>query len=240
MRPQLAIQKLQELKAEAENPTRLYQAADEGSAWKSKVRGVIARALGNKHDLVQKLDDNRYGLSMWTENTPSSAWMSAFAGGVKTAVGYVDAAIYELELLTGDDDPIDEGAYDVELWDHVKGLVDSEECDKISSVVVTFVEDRVRTWGDFDTDKYGKGLYAAALGDAGELRLGKSKGEWEGWRALGMGFAQAVGNVDRHRLQRRDDARRYAIGVLGLGSLLLVQMRHKHGDLIEDRDDPQV
>ena len=50
-----------------------------------------------------------------------------------------------------------------------------------------------------------------------------------------MGFAQALGNVDRHRIQSRDDAQRYAIGVLGLGSLLLTQLRHEHGDLIEEQ-----
>jgi hypothetical protein len=49
-----------------------------------------------------------------------------------------------------------------------------------------------------------------------------------------MGFAQAMGNVDRHRIQQRQDARRYAIGVFGLGSLLLTQLRYEHSDLIED------
>ncbi|MGP6175356.1 TIGR02391 family protein [Corynebacterium sp. A21] len=57
---------------------------------------------------------------------------------------------------------------------------------------------------------------------------------FEGWRSLAMGFTQALSNVDRHRLQRRDDARRYAIGVLGLGSLLLTQLRYEHSELIED------
>ena len=50
-----------------------------------------------------------------------------------------------------------------------------------------------------------------------------------------MGFAQALGNVDRHRIQSREDAQRYAIGVLGLGSLLLTQLRHEHGDLLHPR-----
>ena len=43
-----------------------------------------------------------------------------------------------------------------------------------------------------------------------------------------MGFAQAIGNVDRHRIQSRSDAKKYAIGVLGLGSLLLTQLRYEH------------
>lgn len=59
---------------------------------------------------------------------------------------------------------------------------------------------------------------------------GKEPSEWEGWRALGMGFVQALGNVDRHNIQKRDDAKRYAFGVLGIGSLILTQLRYQHGD----------
>ena len=70
--------------------------------------------------------------------------------------------------------------------------------------------------------------------DDSDWRLGSRAAEREGWRALATGFAQALSNVDRHRIQRRDDARRYALGVLGLGSLLLTQLRYEHGDLIED------
>ena len=64
----------------------------------------------------------------------------------------------------------------------------------------------------------------------GALRLGSRSGEWEGWRSLGIGCAQAVGNVDRHRIQDRMDAKRYAIGVLGTGSLILTQLRFQHPD----------
>lgn len=55
-----------------------------------------------------------------------------------------------------------------------------------------------------------------------------------------MGFAQALGNVDRHRIQKRDDARRYAIGVLGVGSLLLTQLRYEHSEVIEDAEDQAI
>lgn len=45
-----------------------------------------------------------------------------------------------------------------------------------------------------------------------------------------MGFTQALGNVDRHNIQKRADAKRYAFGVLGVGSLILTQLRHQHGE----------
>lgn len=234
MRSEIAIQKLEDLKEEAADPIRLYHEKDEGESWKSRVRGMIARSLGNGHHLVKQLDDNRYGLSIVFSGTTDQEWAQAFAGGVMRAVGYIDAAIYELELPTADA-PVDERAFDPELWDHVKGLVESEDWTKIPSQVSIFVESHVRTWAALGNDTYGKGLYAKALADDGELRLGDSKPEWEGWRSLAVGFASAIGNVDRHRLQSRGDARRYAIGVLGLGSLLLTQLRHQHAGLIDER-----
>ena len=70
----------------------------------------------------------------------------------------------------------------------------------------------------------------AVLGERGEFRLGKTDGEKQGWHRLGMGFAMALRNVDTHRIQQRDDAKRYAMGVLGAGSLLLIQLRYEHGN----------
>lgn len=93
---------------------------------------------------------------------------------------------------------------------------------------------KVRRWAGLDGGVVGKGLYAAALADNAELQLGSRGGEWEGWRMLGMGFAQAVGNVDRHHIQDRPDARRYAIGALGLASLLLTQLRYQHSEITDE------
>jgi hypothetical protein len=177
---------------------------------------------------------------MWTDGTPTAAWHSAFRGGLEEAVGYIDAALYELRLLPGNDEPVADSAFDQELWAHVQGVVEDEDWPKVAGLVAIYVEDRVRTWAGHPKDSktgddlIGKGLYAAVLSDDSEFRLGRRKGEWEGWRMLGMGFAQAVGNVDRHRLQSRADARRYAIGVLGLGSLLLTQLQYEHRDSLND------
>lgn len=231
LRPEIAIEKLQELKAEAGDPNTLYRNPEGSASCKSRVRSVVARSLGEHHDLVGKLDSNKYGLMMATDRTPDSAWAGAFAKGVRKACGYIDAAVYELELLTDSEDPTGWHSIDPELWAHVKGLVENEDWNKVAASVSTFVETKVRTWAGLDGSRYGKRLFAEALGDAGALRLGATSGEHEGWRALATGFAQAISNVDRHHIQDRQDARRYAIGVLGLGSLLLTQLRFEHGDL---------
>ncbi len=34
-------------------------------------------------------------------------------------------------------------------------------------------------------------------------------------------------------IQKRGDAKRYALGVLGLGSLSLTQLRYEHGDILK-------
>lgn len=60
--------------------------------------------------------------------------------------------------------------------------MESEDWGKVAGQVAVFVEDKVRTWAGLNSGTYGKGLYATALGDSAQLRLGAKKAEWEGWR----------------------------------------------------------
>lgn len=160
------------------------------------------------------------------------------------------SAVYALEVITDVDSPLDEASIDPDLWEHVKSLVSNGDWAKVPAQVAIFVEDCVRRWAGDPRSRdggamVGKALYTAALNDSGQLRMGRQASEWEGWRSLGVGLAQAVGNVDRHRIQRRDDSRRYAMGVLGLGSLLLTQLRYEHpAALLETEqaeiDEPQL
>jgi hypothetical protein len=239
MRADKAIEALEALKEEADSP-EVMGGGEHWTAWKAKVRGVIAAALGKDDHLVERFDKVRYSLGMWTDRTPASAFTQARHSGIRNACGIIDAALYQLRLQVEDDEPVDLRSFDPELWEHVKQLVENQDWGKVASQTAIFVEDRIRTWAGEPTTKQGdgligKGLMAHVFGDASDWRLGSRAGEREGWRGLGMGFAQALGNVDRHRIQSRDDAQRYAIGVLGLGSLLLTQLRHEHGALIEDQ-----
>lgn len=239
MRPDRAIEELTRLKQEAE--TSGVKSGDaELTAWKGKVRGLLVAALGAGDHLVERFDKVSYSLGFWTERTPASAYDEARLRGVRDACAVVDAAIYQLNLQLADsDEPTDARAYDPELWEHVKNLVEDQDWFKVASQTAIFVESHIRTWagdprGEKGESLVGKALYVKAFGDASELRLGARAGEQEGWRYLGMGFAQALSNVDRHRIQKRGDARRYATGVLGLGSLLLTQLRYEHPEVIED------
>ena len=239
MRADKAIEALEVLKEEGANP-QVMNGGEHLTAWKGKVRGVLVAVLSKDDHLVDRFDNVSYSLGMWTTRTPASHFDQARHGGIRNACGIIDAALYQLRLRMEDDEPVDLRSFDPELWEHVRQLVEDGDWGKVASQTAIFVEDRIRTWAGEPSGRQGealvgKGLMAHVFGDSSDWRLGSRAGEREGWRGLSMGFAQALGNVDRHRIQSRDDARRYAIGVLGLGSLLLTQLRHEHGDLIEDQ-----
>lgn len=70
----------------------------------------------------------------------------------------------------------------------------------------------------------GKTLFLAVFADDSDLPADARAGE----RDLGMRFGQVLSNVDRHRIQPRAAAQRYAAGGIGLGRLLLVRLRWEH------------
>lgn len=235
MRATLAISELKNLRDEAADPLSL-KPSEAGTAWRSRVESVLSQSLGSSHHITHGFKRIKYSLPALDSNASQQAFDRAFIGGVAQAVGQIEAAVYELSLLQPGDEPVDEQAYDPDLWSHVRVHVEDEDWGKVASQVATFVEDRIRTWSGHPKDRngndlVGKALYLYVLGDGSNYALGRQYGEREGWRFLGLGFAQALGTVDRHRLQDHD-ARRYAIGVLGLGSLLLTQLQHEHAEIL--------
>jgi predicted nucleotide-binding protein len=88
------------LKDEAADPLALYRRGEAAqTSWKSRVLSVLSNSLGSDSELTEKTRATRYGLIASSESTPDSAWEQAFASGVETAVGFIDAAIFELNLL---------------------------------------------------------------------------------------------------------------------------------------------
>jgi hypothetical protein len=236
MRPAVAIEELTKLKEEAE-AVNLFRQPSGLESWKPRVRMIFVRALGEDNHVVASFDKVRYSPGIAWSGMDRSYYEGARQGGVKKVIGLIDAAIYELGLIGGDE-PVDEHAYDPDLWAHVKTEVEDGDWGKVASQTAIFVESHIRTWAGNPQDRngnnlVGKQLYSEVFGDASDYRLGRQASEREGWRALGVGFAQALSNVDRHRIQTRDDAKRYALGVLGLGSLLLTQLRYEHGDILK-------
>lgn len=207
-------------------------------SWKSRCLTVLRVTFGASADLVREFETAANVVDMGY-HVSGDNFIDHWAGdAMRRGKGILDAAIYALETMEVQS-PLDEMFIDPGLWAHVQGLVSSEDWGKIPAAVAIYVEHSVRRWGGEPEARnggalVGKDLYARLMGTEGELRLGRQASEWEGWRSLGTGLAQAIGNVDRHRIQHRPDVKRYAMGVLGLGSLLLTQLRREYEDVIAE------
>ncbi len=192
---------------------------------------MLTRSLGAAHHITADF----IGLYWQSRVTPgTSADAAAFHAARQKAEGLIEAAIFELEELSAPDASGADAAYDPELWEHVQPHVVAEDWGKVASQTAIFTEDRIRKWAGRPVTEIGETLMTAVLGDKGEYRLGRTSGEQQGWHRLGMGISMALRNVDVHRIQERPDNKRYAMGVLGVSSLLLTQLRYEHGNRFKD------
>jgi hypothetical protein len=165
VQPEAAIEALQALKAQAEADPLALGEDGRDEAWKGNVRTVIRRGLGENSEHLSRFSEIHYGLLVFSADTPASAWNNAFIRGLNQALGVIDAAIYDLSLsVSSATEPVDEHAFDPELWARVKREVEEKEWDKIPALVEVFVEDRFRAWagdprGRDGNTLVGKGLF---------------------------------------------------------------------------------
>jgi len=124
---------------------------------------------------------------------------------------------------------IDGTTIEPDLLDHVKGLVEVGDWEKVPREAAVYVEDRLRVWADLESVRGGLDAFKLAVGPT-KFPLGSSDSERQGWHQLATGFTLAIRNSGGHRLRDRDDLWRYAVGVLGTASLLLYQIRYQYGD----------
>lgn len=210
--------------------------------WIAKAEAVLDGAFGVPNSYTERLRKVRYMPAMVTEWTTEENYRASARSGVQRAAGILDAAIHYLELITAPDDregsespSSDEPSYDQGLWRHVRTAFQNGEWSTVAMLVAQYVEHHIRELSELKEDEagkplVGKNLTVKAFAADGPLRLGSSGGEYEGWRNLATGFVQALSNVDRHRIQDRPDIEAYALGVLGAGSLIMVQLRYQHPD----------
>jgi hypothetical protein len=197
-------------------------------AWRCKTEQTLRWTMGNDHELVQAFESIVWQISLLDDIV-----------GKNAGIGVLEGAIYEKEELAELPDFASSASIDPALWEHVRRLVESEQWAQVASQTAIFVESKMRQWAGLPDSRFGKDLMVAVLKPgAGAFPLGSTPGEQEDWQALGIGFASGVGNATRHRIQRRDDDKRYAMGVLGAGSLLLTQLRHEHGNRLRNEPAP--
>lgn len=236
MNPLIAITQLKALADQARTDPAIQSSTPAHQAWKAKSEALLVRSLGNNSSTLKAFREVSYSIGIWTGSPGEAAQDAAyFRDAVATGAGLIDAAVFELELST-DDTSTDDTIYDLGLWQHVRHSVEEERWSSVSSGAVIYVEDKIRRWAGGPVDKDGKkltgsALFLKALAHGGPLALGEQPNETDGWRNLGNGLVAALGNVDRHNIQDRDDGKRYAMGVVGLCSLLLTQIRYQHPEI---------
>lgn len=238
MKPESAIEELSVLKDAALSDGEVRAEGAAHDAWKAKVDTVMSRSIGPDSATLAKFRDLQYWVGVWS-GAPGEDARDAryFAEQVDRAAGLIEAAIYELTLITGDS-AVEGASFDVDLWQHVRHSIDEERWEQVASQAAIFVEDKIRRWcghpvGPDGRVLVGRNLFAHALKAGGPLAMGKQANETDGWRNLGLGLVAAISNVDRHEIQDRPDGRQYALGVLGLASLLLTQIRYEHAAAIQ-------
>lgn len=208
------------------------------SAWTAKTLCLFEELFGTSSDLYKSFKAVRYSPMIYTKSTPSTTIDQSRIDGVNEALGLIEAAIFKLGLTNEGQPRAVNPDFDPDLFKFVERLIRDEDWGKVASQVAIFVEDYVRKFagdplGSRDETLVGKGLMARVFSAESALKVGNSPSEIEGWRFLAMGFTQALSNVDRHRIQNRPDSRQYAMGVLGLGSLILTQLKNEHSSYIE-------
>jgi hypothetical protein len=194
--------------------------------WRQKTDLTLKRIFGEDHDLVKQLEEIHFSYAV----DDPSVELRAFQSGKDQVQALLEGSIYQLEELSEPVEFMQDAVIDQELWEHVGHLVEQEQWGQVASQTAIFVESKIRQWAGRPPTEVGEALMTAVLGANGVFVLGQTAGEQQGWHRLGMGFAMALRNVDTHRIQQRDDDKRYAMGVLGAGSLLLTQVRYEHGN----------
>lgn len=232
MQPDETIQRLRALRDEADSLPPSVSSA-EFNSWQPRVRSILTRALGPTHHITERFVNIKWTPSMYTIGD-SQAFRSTFQNTVPRAQGILDAAIAEIDLLADDTPVADESGIDAELWEHVAPEIQDETWGKVASQAVIFTEDRIRKWTGRPVGEVGKDLAVAVFGKSGQFQMGRTEGETQGWQLFAQGIAQALRNVDAHRIQDRPDHKRYALGLVGACSLLLTQMRYEHHNRFRD------
>lgn len=233
VKPGEAIERLHALRDEA---ARLPHStgSTEFNSWQPRVRSVLTRALGESHHITERFVTIKWTPSMYSMANRQPAFENTFRATIPEAQGILDAAIAELELLADDVPVADESGIDPELWEDISPEIQTEAWGKVASQAVIFTEDRIRKWAGRPVGEVGKDLAIATFGKSGQFQMGKTDGEMQGWQLFAQGIAQALRNVDAHRIQNRPDHKRYALGLVGACSLLLTQMRYEHGNRFRD------
>jgi hypothetical protein len=195
-------------------------------AWREKTSTVLRITMGENHEQTSRFESINYKSRMPTNNPPYE--VTVRQRGVDRARAVLEAAMFEVENDAPEVPPATEA--DEELWGAVGYLADAEQWGHLVSTAVVFFEHWTRTRAGFSNSLIGVDLMTAAYKPGGplELAIEENPSEGEGWLLFAKGLTMAVRNVAGHRIEDRDDAQKYALGVVGAISLIMTQVRLEH------------
>jgi hypothetical protein len=209
--------------------------------WHARAESAIRKAFFNYDYYLDMLREINYRPARrpqkrrFDQQPAASIALDRSMGILKEAIVDIQLDnIAEIPLLQIGPDTIDSG-----LWWYVRDELVNERWDKVTAQTAIYLEDRIRKLTGSPTSERGKKLTATNLFEkvfnrSGAYTLGSPSepGEQDGWLRLTSGFALAIGNVHRHNIQNREDQQKYAIGSLGLASLILTQLEYQHSETL--------
>lgn len=236
---------LDELDTEA---TTWSQPAPAGTEhWRDRLFTLIAEISGPKDGLAIRLAGFQWksGVPSFPSPIPSrqarifgaqpmwgEADMRALQSAKTGAADIIKSLRWHLDRMAPATAPYSDATVDPELWEHVRGLVETGDWEKVAREAAILVESKLRDWASVPQSVTGSVRVFQAAINANAFNLGKAgqSSEVDGWRQLATGFSLALRNPSGHQVKNRPDAKRYALGVLGAASLLLTQIRFEYGD----------
>lgn len=186
--------------------------------WKHKLYALIGDVLNANHALAIRL---------------SSVENRSATDAKRMLLGIIESLRWEVGRRMPVTDPFGGSTIDPELWIHVQGLIAAADWEKVAREAAVFVEDKLRQWAKVPSSVTGSvNVFKAAVGPNGFVlpKNTAQSSEQQGWQQVAAGFALALRNPSGHQINHRSDAERYALGVLGMASLLLTEVRHEYGD----------
>jgi hypothetical protein len=215
--------KLALLRRQLERAPAARESEEAADLWAESCVTVIGAALGKWHSL--KRQASNVSFEPLVRYSPV-AEVRARMDGVTSMTKVLHLAVLEVEIRATDAEPLPSRWIAPQLWAEVGHLVELARWEQVVLQAVIFFEDWIRNRAGFPNKKIGADLMSDAFGPAGRLALGKGEAasEGQGWALLARGLSMAVRNPAGHRIDQRADAERFALGVLGVITLLMTQV----------------
>jgi len=177
VKPEKAVER-HDVRAEAATLSHSTGSA-EFNSWKSRVRSLLTRALGEHHHITERFINTRWTPSMYAVGD-TSAFTATFRATIPEVQGILDAAIVEIELLADEVPVADESGVDAERWGHIAPEVQAEAWGKVANQAPILTEYRIRKWAGRPVGEVGEDLAVAIFGKSGQFQMGQTEGELQG------------------------------------------------------------